>query len=78
MLIFVEFSINKLRTTGYHPQCNGLVERTIRTLKQMISAYVNVSHDNWDKILSDVVFAYNNNTHSSTGFAPNEIIFKKL
>ena len=73
-----EFSIKKLRTTGYHPQCNGLVERTIRTLKQMICAFVNVKHDDWDLVLSDVVFTYNNNIHSSTGYAPNEIIFKKL
>ncbi|CAF1030452.1 unnamed protein product [Brachionus calyciflorus] len=72
------YSIKKLRTTGYHPQCNGLVERTIKTIKQMLSTFVNQQHDNWDEVLSDVVFAYNKNIHSSTGFAPNEIVFKKI
>jgi len=38
--------IKKLRTTAYHPQCNGLTERTIRTIKQMLCMYVNDSHDN--------------------------------
>lgn len=73
-----EYSIKKLRTTGYHPQCNGLVERTIKTIKQMLCAYVNSQHDNWDLVLSDVVFAYNNNIHSSTGYAPNQVVFKKI
>ncbi|CAF0889807.1 unnamed protein product, partial [Brachionus calyciflorus] len=80
--IFAEFcstyNIKKLRTTGYHPQCNGLVERTIKTIKQMLSTFVNSQHDNWDEVLSDFVFAYNNNVHSSTNFAPNEVVFKKI
>lgn len=44
----------------------------------MLSAFVNRQHDNWDELLSDVIFAYNNNVHSSTGFAPNEVIFRKI
>ncbi|CAF1112013.1 unnamed protein product, partial [Brachionus calyciflorus] len=70
--------IKKLRTTAYHPQCNGLTERTIRTIKQMLSMYVNGTHNNWDEILQPVIFAYNNSKHSSTNYAPNEIVFGKL
>ena len=44
----------------------------------MISCYVVDAHEKWDLVLDDVVFAYNNATHSSTGLAPNEIIFGKL
>ena len=44
----------------------------------MICSYVNDQHDNWDQALSEVVFAYNNSRHSSTGYAPNEIVFKKI
>ena len=71
-----QYNIKKLRTTGYHPQCNGLVERTIKTIKQMLCSYVNESHDNWDQILYEIAFSYNNNTHSTTGFAPNELVSK--
>lgn len=58
-----EAGVKKVRTTSYHPQCNGLAERTIKTVKQMLSAYVNKSHDNWDELLSTVTFAYNNAVH---------------
>ena len=69
--------IKKLRTTSYHPQCNGLAERTIKTIKQMLCAYVNKDHDNWDQVLETVTFAYNNAIHASTGFSPNQVIFGK-
>ena len=51
---------------------------TIRTVKQVVSCYVNDTHDNWDEVLPDVVFTYNKSAHSSTGVAPNQIIFSKL
>ncbi|CAF1017288.1 unnamed protein product [Brachionus calyciflorus] len=70
--------IKKLRKTAYHPQCNGLTERTIRTIKQMLCIYVNDSHDNWDECLQSVIFAYNNTRHLTTNVAPNVIVFGKL
>nr|CAH8873028.1 unnamed protein product [Trichobilharzia regenti] len=33
--------IRKTRTTAYHPQGNGLVERTNRTIKSLLQAFVN-------------------------------------
>lgn len=71
-------NIRKIRTTAYHPQTNGLTERTIRTIKQMLSVKVNKDHNDWDILLNGVTFAYNNTTHDSTGYAPNEVVFGKL
>lgn len=74
----VKHGIKKIRTTSYHPQCNGLAERSIRTIKQMLAAYVNDKHDDWDLKLGQVVFTYNNTVQSSTGYAPNQIIYGKI
>lgn len=74
----LKYGIKKIRTTSYHPQCNGLAERSIRTIKQMLAAFVNEKHDDWDLKLGEVVFAYNNTVQSSTGFAPNQVIYGKL
>ena len=38
--------VHKLRTTPYHPECDGLSERFNRTLISMISSFVNEKHDN--------------------------------
>ena len=55
-----------------------MTERTIRSIKKMMSCYVNEDHNNWDEILAEVVFAYNNSEHSSTRFAPNQVIFGRI
>ena len=60
----------KTRTTGYHPQSNGLVERFNRTLIAMLTKH-QVDHPaDWDKHLSLVATAYNTSVHDSTGYTP--------
>ena len=45
--------IEKRRTTPYHPQCDGLVERFNRTLETMLSIYVADNHKDWDLHIAD-------------------------
>ena len=52
--------IMKLNTTVYHPQCDGLTKRFIRTLKMMIRKHVDVYGKQWDKYLHGMLFAYRN------------------
>ena len=40
--------IQKSRTTAYHPQCDGFVDRQNRTLQDVLSAYVSSHRDDWD------------------------------
>ena len=66
---------DRLRTTAYHPQTDGLVERQNQTLKQMIRTYVNRKQDDWDDLLPYLSFAYNTSVHSSTGISPYFLLY---
>lgn len=57
-------------TSAYHPQTNGLTERFNRTLSDMLSMYVSQDHDNWDRILPFITFAYNTATQDTTHYSP--------
>ena len=63
-----------MRTTAYHPQGDGMVERFNRSLLQMLRAYVQEEAD-WERFLPLVLYAYRMAVHSSTGFAPFELMF---
>ncbi|UYV82146.1 hypothetical protein LAZ67_21001132 [Cordylochernes scorpioides] len=62
--------ITHRKTTAYHPQTNGLMERLNKTIADMLSVYVDVNQKNWDRILPFVTFAYNTAKQESTGFTP--------
>ena len=67
--------VHKSRTTVYHPQCDGLVERQNRTLQDIISSFVSAHQDDWDNWVSLALYAYNTSCHESTGFSPYVLVF---
>ena len=71
------FGVTKSRTTAYHPQGDGMVERFNRSLLQMLRAYVQEEAD-WERFLPLVLYAYRTAVHSSTGFAPFELMFGRI
>ena len=68
------FGVVKSRTTAYHPQGNGMVERFNRSLLQMLRSYVRTQAD-WEEFLPLVLFAYRTSVHTSTGISPFELMF---
>ena len=67
-------NIRKTRTTPYHPQSDGLVERFNRTLASMLRAYVNEHHTDWDEHLPYVLMAYRSTEQETTGCSPNYLM----
>lgn len=68
-------NIKKTRTTPYHPQCDGLVERFNRTLLSMLATTTKNDPFNWEGRLRKVCFAYNSSVHASTGQTPFFLMF---
>lgn len=67
--------IKHIKTTPYHPQSNGGIERYHRTLGQYVRAYAQKQTDNWHKFISYFTFSYNSTVHTTTGFAPHTLVF---
>ena len=69
-------------STAHHPQTDGLAERMIQTLEDMIRRYCafgmmyedneGYTHD-WVSLLPGLEFAYNSTTHSTTEKTPFEL-----
>ena len=62
--------IDKTRTTTKRPQSDGMVERNIKTIKEMLSAFVDNTQKNWDLYLPLLMMAYRSSVHESTGVSP--------
>ena len=67
--------IEKLNTTSYHPQCDGMIERFNRTLKTMLRKRAAQYGVQWDNHLPALLWAYRNTQHDSTGEKPSFLLF---
>lgn len=69
-------------STAYHPQTDGLAERMIQTMEDMIRRYCafglqfkdgeGYTHD-WVSLLPALEYAYNSSVHTTTGKTPFEL-----
>ena len=66
-------NIRKLKTTAYHPQTNGILERWHRWLKDALRCQRESGRE-WDKLLKYCLLAYRAIPHRSTGFSPYELV----
>ncbi|RMX54825.1 hypothetical protein pdam_00022537 [Pocillopora damicornis] len=68
-------SINKTRTTTYHPEGNDLVENLHKALRSMLKAIVEDNPATWDEHVDFCVMAYRTSVDSSTGHNQFELMF---
>ncbi|KAL7295764.1 hypothetical protein TKK_0011105 [Trichogramma kaykai] len=64
---------NKIRTTPYHPQSNGLLERWNRDFKRALMCFE--SDEGWTKILPLVMLGLRTRVRSDINSSPAEMVF---
>ena len=72
--------IERSRTTAYHPQGNGQVERFNRTVEAILAKMVGEHQDDWDKHLQKAVFAYMSpqDTHHTLSFLDVHLFYQLM
>ena len=65
--------INKLRTTAFHPQTNGKIERMHRTIKESLRS-LRSSFTDWEAALPMALLSLRNALGHS-GFSPAQLLF---
>ena len=65
----------KTRTTLYHPQGHGQVERLNKSLVETLCKLISDHRRDWADFVPKAVVAYNTSVHESTGFTPYRLMF---
>ena len=67
--------ISKTRTSPYHSQCDGQVERMNRTIIELLVLNTANSTDTWDLNLGLALMAYCRAVQTTTGYTPHFLMY---
>ena len=69
------YGVQKLRTSPYHAQTNGQVERMNQTIIRMIGKLEQDKKARWSEHLPEMLSAYNGTCSAVTGYSPYFLLF---
>jgi hypothetical protein len=69
------YKIHHIRTTAYHLQGNGQVERTNRIIKDILAKITPAKPGDWSIYLPSALSVIRNTRQQSTRFTPSELLF---
>ena len=69
------YGVQKLRTSPYHAQTNGQIERMIQTIIRMIGKLEEDRKACWSKHLPELLLAYNVTCSAVMGYSPYYLLF---
>ena len=69
------YGVQKLRTSPYHAQTNGQVERMNQTIIRMIGKLEQDKKAHWSEHLPEMLAAYNGTCSAVTGYSPYFLLF---
>ena len=67
--------VTKIRTSPYHPQTKGAVERVHQTLRRMIAKIDPEKRAKWPSHLGPILITYNATRSLITGYSPYFLMF---
>ena len=67
--------VEKIKTTAYHAQGNGQVERAHQTIFRMLGTLPDDLKNDWPRELKALTFAYNATRSQITGYSPYYLMF---
>ncbi|XP_077977779.1 uncharacterized protein LOC144433347 [Glandiceps talaboti] len=70
-----QLGIEQYKSSAYHPESQGALERFHQTLKNMIRTYCFENEKDWDEGVHLVLFAARETVQESLGFSPFELVF---
>ena len=68
-------SIQQVFSSPYHHESNGIVERCIRSAKDMLYATAKERNEEWDKVIPIVELSLRSSKNSFTNLSPFEVIY---
>ena len=71
------FRIRQFKTTAFHPQSNGSLERSRHVLAEYLKQFVSKNSE-WDDWIELATFSYNTSIHEGTRCTPYELVLGKL
>ena len=69
------YKIEQSFTSGYHSQSNGIAERMIQNIVNLLRVTVNKAGSDWDKLLPQLTFQLNATVCKTTGFSPHFLMY---
>ena len=73
--VMYELGIEQRKSSAYHPQSQGAIERFHQSMKFMLKTYCHENDRDWDEGLPLVLFAARETMADSLGFSPFELVF---
>ena len=70
-----ELNIQQFKSSAYHPESQGALERFHQTLKNMMRTFCLESQKDWDEGVHMLLFAVREAFQESLGFSPFELVF---
>ena len=73
--VVFQLGAKQIKSSAYHPESQGALERFHSTLKNMIRTYCLDNERDWDEGISLLLFTVRESVQESLGFSPFELVF---